>query len=335
MDASLRAGLAVIAALALCGCSALPDPQSGWFADHTKDLQTVETTGATSSSSSAVPELSELVTTPMDRPLDEALSESLDLAEAEYALRLTKGALGASSSHVFAARPSAWFPQIDGSVSLDDGAGFSTGLTLDNELNLDDLEPTFSGEVNLRILRSDFWLSGFIYDSSDSNTLTQTVTFGNITFTGTTTLDATFELDNLRFAYGIAILDEGGVRVSPLVGVHYFRVSASLSAVLLGVPISESIEEDLAIPFVGARAEIAFSDFLITAEVSVFFIDVDTFEAPFVDLLGTFTWRPTPNIAIFAGYRYILFDVRSTDLGRDFSIELEIHGPIVGAELRF
>ena len=232
-------------------------------------------------------------------------------------------------------RPMAWFPQISGDVDLDDGAGFSTNLSF-SELDVDALEPTFAGEVNLRWTIFDVWLSGFSFSSSESALLTGNVTFGNITFGASTLVDTTIEIDNFRAAFGFSLVStEEGMRFGPTVGVSVFRISAELDAILPGGLVQERVSEHLPIPFVGLHAEIPAALFLITADASLFFIDVDQVQAPFFDLTGMVVWRPVDHFGLFAGYRYLSFDVNGSDAGRTLNISLEMHGPFVGGELRF
>jgi hypothetical protein len=237
-----------------------------------------------------------------------------------------------SSRHefVFSTRPGVWFPKADFDFSHENNAGLATELSLDN-LSADDRDTAFNGRVNLRLGSHDVWLGGWTYAASGTIVASTPIIFGGlaIPISATVKTELDIQVIGLRYGYSFFSFEKNGFRLGPMLGVNYFDFEASLEVVNLNREESEEVQ--VPAPEVGAHFEIPLADFLISADISGLYLSTDDFDATFLDVESTLTWRPLDRFGILVGYRFLFFDID----GDDFDIEGDISGPLIRAEIRF
>jgi hypothetical protein len=231
----------------------------------------------------------------------------------------------------FRFRPIAWAPTFEGDLRNDSGLLPGTTLDLDDDLDLSDLDVEPAGEVGLRLGGLDLWLSGFRIENSGQEVVDATIVFGDLVIPVSDTVLSDIELESVRLQLGHTIIgkDDDDVRLSLTLTAHLYHLDARLESLTTG--LSESVDETVVFPTVGVRLEVPVGDFLLSVDASTLFVDVDVIEAGFVDVTGLVSWAPIHNLAVIGGYRYIGLDAS----GGGVTLDSELHGPFVGAEIRF
>lgn len=236
-----------------------------------------------------------------------------------------------------ALRPSFWYPVLDGDVRLD--TDFDVGTTLDTDRDLDvaDAEATFGGELDVRFGDFDLWLSGFTFSRSGNSDVTRTVDFGDIQFTGSANLDTEFDFSAIGPRLGWAVFgdDEAGVRFGPTLGASWVSIDIRETATGDFGTMRERIDVSAPVPALGLRLEVPIGDFLLTGDAQGMAIHVDDFDGTYYDLSAELAWRPFRNVGVFLGYRYVRVDATGTSNGYDYDVDLRLHGPFAGLEIRF
>lgn len=232
-------------------------------------------------------------------------------------------------------RGEVWFSQLTGDVS-DRGSAPGVGsvkvdVDLDDDLGLGDYEATPSGSANLRIGGHDIWLAGFDYSNSVTETVDETFSFGGTTFTANTQVSSDVDLSRIDLVYGYSFFDfeEDGFRLGPTVTISYVDIDAEFVDLTTGT--SEGFDAAIPVPLLGVHSEVPFYDFVGELDVSGIYANVGDVEGTGVRGSFNVAWRPLDYLGLVAGYRFIYFD---GDI-EDVDVDLFIHGPSVGLELRY
>jgi hypothetical protein len=165
----------------------------------------------------------------------------------------------------------------------------------------------------------------FTNDASGTRTLNRNVDWGNYHFQANFT--ATGEVRNsvYELAYEFAFLHDRDYEVAALVGVHYDKITASISGTATitqpdGTVTSASAQSKTAsapapLPVIGARGWYAATDhILLNGQAQVFKISYQGINGSWWDLRAEATWMFNHHIGVGLGYDY--FDIHA-DLSKN------------------
>jgi hypothetical protein len=161
----------------------------------------------------------------------------------------------------------------------------------------------------------------FTNDASGTKTLNKDVEWGNYTFKGNFT--ATGEVRNsvYELSYEYAFLHDRDYEVAASFGVHYDKITASISGTATitepdGTVTSASAQSKSAsapapLPVIGARGWYAATDhLLLTGQAQVFKISYQGINGSWWDLRAEATWLFNHHIGVGLGYDY--FDIHAS-----------------------
>lgn len=208
--------------------------------------------------------------------------------------------------------------------------GVGEKVDVQDDLDLKDSEE-FTGEIALTWGNSRLSLNYLPIDFSGTGTLSKAIEINGQVFNANTTVqsDLTIDLYDFGYTYFLLNFDDTPVRfqLGPELGVKI--ADADFSVKDTGVTHESESESVIApIPTIGARARIAFSDFLgITGRIGYMEYDGNHF----MDAEAQVEFSPVPLVGLYAGYRY--FDLKIDE--DKLYVETEISGPFAGALIRF
>jgi len=223
--------------------------------------------------------------------------------------------------------------KVSGDIGLTPSvSGVTTGpinVDVDEQLGLGAASQSFYGRAEL-----DFGpvrLTGSAFQFSDSGQGRLQVDFGNIS-AGT---DVSTDLDfiNGKLALTFDILDLGPVRLSPGVGVDVFDLDMDVSETTGGT--SESISEILPVPMLFAQAELDLQVVGLIVDFGGSGFNTTEADGRFYDVEALVYVRPAAALELFAGYRWINFNVDGESDGQQFDADLTFQGWLVGGGVSF
>lgn len=221
------------------------------------------------------------------------------------------------------------------------------------DLNIDDPDLAFMGEIHVRKDRWRLSGGGFTLNIQGGATLEEDVTFGDaIGFAGErieTTLDfTTFELVGAyRFAEYAASQRYDGVYkfvtgVEVVGGVRYFDVDVEMDIDLSTrqtvflLPSSANADRIFAHPVVGLRWDMEFwEQASIEVESTVGGFAASDHESISWDIKAQFTWRPVEHVGAFVGYRQLAFHLEDGSSPDRFQWDGALAGLFAGVQIRF
>lgn len=244
----------------------------------------------------------------------------------------------AAQDETIGARWREWFVDINGHIQGQGDLIPSSDINLTETLGLDDQENAHELQVYLqlpvlgRIYAGYWWV-----DFSGTETLERDITFGDVTFTASTTVDTTLELDMyyLTYEFMFPSLPLGGdtvrLDIGVQLGVRALLIDASIDSVLLAA------EDDGAVgtPILGARGALQVTPFL-RAELELAGMTVRYGDASmrYVEAFGEVVGQLGPVFA-GVGYKYCSLDFDDESGDVDLEAELKLDGFYLTAGVRF
>ncbi len=260
----------------------------------------------------------------------------------QTALALGASAVGETdeySTHDYSARfrPAAWSVFVDGEYETVNSPGRKVSVEIDGDLGYDDPYPTFSGELSFRRGRHDFWITGVVFDESESQPINAEFTINGRVFNVGGVVDTEIELTDINFRYGYSFFEfeKDGFRLGPTLAVSYTHVSLKLTELTIqGIPTGAQFtyEETLPVPTIGVHAEIPSGNFMFATQLGGFYYSSSDFDATGIRAEASVTWRPYDHVGFFAGLFATYADL---DLDDEKINDVLLWGPAVGLEFRF
>lgn len=218
-------------------------------------------------------------------------------------------------------------PSGDVAVSVDGLTG--TALDIEDDLDMEDSDDYFV-EAALQLGSFRLFAAYLPLDFSGDSVLTQDIDFNGETFVQGSRVKSEMNIDiyEAGLAWHLIDVDDLPVRVQfgPEVTVKYVDASVELRENDYSLKESESI--GVPVPTIGARARVAFADYLgVVGRVGYLRYDGNDF----LDVDAQVEFSPLPMIGLFAGYRYLDIDIDDDDV----LIDATFSGPYAGALVRF
>ena len=202
-------------------------------------------------------------------------------------------------------------------------------VDIEDDLGIDD-DDGFFAEAALQLGAFRLFTSYQPISFSGSTVLTRDIDFNGETFVEGSSIDSDLDIDIYEggLAWFLINLDDQPVRIQfgPEVAVKYIDTKVEVRDRALGLQESESV--GVPIPSLGARARIAFADYLgVVGRVGYLSYDGNSL----TDIDVQVEYSPIPLVGIYAGYRYLDMDIDEDDL----LLDAEFSGPHAGALIRF
>lgn len=234
-------------------------------------------------------------------------------------------------------RPALWTMFVEGEFETVTPLGGNVSVTFDSDLGYDDPYPTFDGEASFRRGRHDFWITGMVFDQSESAPVNVAFTIDDNIFNIGGVVDSEATITDINFTYGYSFFEfeEDGFRFGPTVALSYTDIDLEVTELTIaGIPTGArfSYEDTFPIPTIGVHAEVPYGNFLLSTQLGGFYFDAGDWEATGLRAEAGVTWRPYGNVGFFAGLKAIYADL---DLGDEQIDDLLLWGPAVGLEFRF
>ncbi|MHC4956469.1 MAG: porin family protein [Planctomycetota bacterium] len=222
------------------------------------------------------------------------------------------------------ARVMAWYPTLNGSGNDDGGGHFD----LKEDLGLGDNELALVPQITV-----DFWIFGFRTDAfsvgyDGEGTITRTITIGGETFVIGEDVVSELKVKSFRSLGLISFFDAAYLRIAGIIGFNYYDYEATVTGAVTGTATSSG---SLPFPVVGLLAQGRFSDILLEAEVSGFYIDYSDIEATAIDFTVSVAWNFLKFGEVRAGYRFVSIDGTIDDT----SLEIRLDGFFLAVGVTF
>jgi hypothetical protein len=221
--------------------------------------------------------------------------------------------------------------RLQGDVGLASGSSVTADVDVEDDLGL---EKSGSPYARLEAGLGPFGLtaSALHYDSAENGVLT--VDFGNIIVGGmaAVAVHTDAELFNAKAALTIDVVDVGGFRLSPGVGVDYIDMDVRVSAPLGAF---DEIDVQAPVPMLFLQAAGDVGPVAATVDFGGMSIDLPDAEGTFLDIEALVRVQPVDHLELIAGYRWIHIDADGVASGQAFDADLALHGWLVGGGITF
>ena len=243
----------------------------------------------------------------------------------------------AAQDETLGARWREWFVDINGRIQGQGDVVPAADVNLSETLGLDEQENAHEIQLYVQLpvlgrLYAGYWWVDF----SGDETLERDITFGDVTFSASTTVDTTLELDLYYLTYefmfpGVPLGDTARLDLGVQVGVRALLIDASIESALL----ASQDDGAVGVPVIGARGALLIASFL-RAELEIAGLSVRYGDSSlkYVEAFGEVVGQLGPVFA-GVGYKYcsVDFDDESGDV--DLELEVKLDGFYLTAGVRF
>lgn len=217
---------------------------------------------------------------------------------------------------------------LSGDVGLSDTGGGSFVDQDVSSLGLGGDEGSPYARAQLDLGMPVLALKGFTFEQEGSGTLEDpfgSINAGNVT----SKLSLTNIQGSLAFEFAL-----GPVSVAPGIAVDYLDVDFSVRE--QGSGLTETIDWQAPIPMAFLRAEADLWLLQGVGEVGYIQVpEIQGIEGTFWDLDLTVSYRPTPLVHLFTGYRHVHIDANGESGGQNFDTNLDLAGWVFGGGFSF
>ncbi len=212
--------------------------------------------------------------------------------------------------------------------SGDVGVG-GDALDIEGDLGIDD-DHGFFAEAAFQLGGVRLFASYMPMNFSGSSVLSRDIDFSGETFVAGQRIDSDIDIDiyEAGLAWFLINMDDLPLRIQfgPEVAIKYIDTRVELQEKGLVTQESESV--GVPIPSLGARARIAFADYLgLVGRVGYLEYKGNSL----TDVDAQVEYSPIPMVALFAGYRYLDMDIDEDGV----LVDAKFSGPHAGALIRF
>ena len=243
----------------------------------------------------------------------------------------------AAQDETVGARWREWFVSINGRIQGQGDVVPAADINLSETLGLDDQENAHEIQLYVQLpvlgrLYAGYWWVDF----DGTETLDRDITFGDVTFTASTTVDTTLELDMYYLTYefmfpSVPLADTVRLDLGVQLGVRALLLDASIDSALLFA------EDDGAVgtPIIGARGALQVTPFLrAELELAGMTIRYGDASMKYVEAFGEVVGQLGPVFA-GVGYKYVSLDFDDESGDVDLEAEVKLDGFYLTAGVRF
>lgn len=218
---------------------------------------------------------------------------------------------------IVGARERAWLASLNGNVRAD-GLLEGTNFSVDEIFDFDRVRffNDLSAWVNVPLLVIDRVNAGYWFgEFKDTSTLTETIQFGDQTFTASSDVTATLEFDVFTATIEKFIFAPGednlGVALGIQAGIKYFDIEAGLASDTFGFDELREVKGPL--PILGARFIGQFTEwFRVEAEFSGIGGQYGDVRGYYVEGVAEVAFQPVKYIMLGIGYKFAILNIEDT-----------------------
>ena len=254
------------------------------------------------------------------------------------ALALSAASPALAQDETIGVRWREWFAKLGGHIQGEGETLPATDLNLTSTLGLDDQENGHEIQFCLSLpVLGRFYAGYWWVDFEGSKTLTQDITFADFTFTASTTVDSTLNLDMYYLTYEFVLPsiplagDQIGLNIGLQLGVRALLAEASINSVLGDAKDDGGV----GIPVIGLHGSLQVASFLrAELEVSGLAVSYGSSALSYVEGFGEIVGQLGPAFAGL-GYKWCKLDLDDSRGDVDLSVDIHIDGFYFTAGLRF
>lgn len=223
--------------------------------------------------------------------------------------------------------------QVDTITEVSPGVTTTTEFDFDDNGGQDDPDAAVYVFAQVGVAPIELRLSAFQYRNQGTGTFSGE--FIDTTFTSGT-VESEFAIGAYQALLGFDLVNIERIRIGALAGGTLLDLDLSLTDV--GAPaVTESVEEVVPVPLVGARGDLKIIGGLWIGATAVFFPldEIEDFEGDCYDIEAGIHFELVPSFELFAIYREIVLDAEGEVDDVDTRVDLQLGGPVFGVALTF
>jgi hypothetical protein len=236
----------------------------------------------------------------------------------------------------FSLRLGGFYSSSDTTLRIDASNGtLGTSLSLEDDLGFEKSKTLPVFDAVWRINPRHRLELGYVSLARDSQrTLSGEVRFGDQVFPVSTDVNAKFDSDVWRLAYGWSFYREGGNELALLLGVHVTEFSTKLETA--GGGIAEAADRTIPLPTVGLQGTWEISPkWRLNAWAQVFSLNYNDYEGSLVSGAVNLEYRFERNFAVGLGYMMNDYDLDVTKGRARGSFDYQFSGPMASVTVGF
>jgi hypothetical protein len=251
-------------------------------------------------------------------------------------LTLLAAAPACAQDEFVGARLREWYARLNGDVFAQEEGLPAQTVDLDSELGLGDAEFAHELQAYLRLpVIGIFTLGGWTTGYKGDEVLSETFTFGDVTFTAGTQVKTELELSvvylNYEYDFSFSLGELVKLEVGPLVGVRWMFARTSIESSL----VSAEEEGSGGLPVVGVHSALQITRWLrADAEVLGLAFQAAERGAFYIEAYGEVVAQLGPLFA-GVGYKYAQLEIEDHSTSVEFEADITMDGIYLTAGVRF
>ena len=220
-----------------------------------------------------------------------------------------------------------YYPTVDTNARLDSSTlNRGTEIDFEGDLALDDRKALGSIFGSVRL--GEKWrieLEYFGLNRSGSRQISRTINWGDNTYPVNAVVSASFDSDVFRVSGGYSFIKDDKKEFGLALGLFSTYFEASLSSAAGGYRKADTLAP---LPTIGAYGAYAFSPrWLAYGRVDYFWLNYDEYDGSLVNAQAAAEYRFTRTYGVGLGYRYVRYNLDSSDSKWNGQITYEFYGP--------
>ena len=221
----------------------------------------------------------------------------------------------------------AYYPKVKTTGSLDSSIGSrGTDINFEGDLALDDRKVLGSLFGSVRL--GEKWRIEFEYfglNRDGTRTINKTINWGDNTYPIGATVSTSFDSDVYRLSAGYSFIKDDKKEFGVALGLFTTYFEASLSSATVGARKADTLAP---LPTIGAYGAYAFSPrWLAYGRADYFSLNYDQYDGSLINVQAAAEYRFTHTYGVGLGYRWVRYDLDSSDSKWAGSITYEFYGP--------
>ncbi|MDX1440557.1 MAG: hypothetical protein R3284_11715 [Rubricoccaceae bacterium] len=220
-----------------------------------------------------------------------------------------------------------FYPTVDTSARLDSSTlQRGTEIDFEGDLALDDRKALGSIFGSVRL--GEKWrieLEYFGLNRSGTRQINRTINWGDNTYPINAAVNSSFDSDVYRLSGGYSFVKDDKKEFGAALGLFTTYFEASLSSAAGGFRKADTLAP---LPTIGAYGAYAFDPrWLAYGRADYFWINYDDYDGSLINTQIAAEYRFTRRFGVGLGYRYVKYNLQSTDTKWHGDITYKFHGP--------
>ena len=220
-----------------------------------------------------------------------------------------------------------YYPKVKTTGRLDSSTGGrGTEINFEEDLALDDRQVLGSIFGSVRL--GEKWRIEFEYfglNRDGTRAINKNINWGDNTYPVSATVNTTFDSDVYRLSGGYSFVKDDKKEFGVALGLFTTYFEASLSSAMGGFRKADTLAP---LPTIGAYGAYAFDPrWLAYGRVDYFWLNYDQYDGSLTNVQAAAEYRFTRRYGVGLGYRYVRYDLDSSDSKWNGQITYEFYGP--------